>query len=769
MDIWQWYQQYERDMWESGQDYPVRLVDDFLESVVHMQYGKAEALLPEVRALKQSANNPWLEVLLGHWEMRHRLGNEAEGQTALADVVALYERAHQSDTAECPQSVCVTQDLSHCYCNVDARGWADERIAVCQETMAGIDPSWSCYQCLSDEQFDAMLDKGLYEEALIFVREQIEKIKAAGADEDDEALRESEAEALMLLGQYDEALAIMDRLCESSNVGGGSTQARETQNIIRLQVLAHAGRDEEAWEALPAITPHIAMRWVDVFSTLLARAPEKNTWQVGRSLQQILEQRIRVGAPRDAITVAKTHITLALARGATWTARQTLALAKTQLPKLRSALGDDQALEALEEQLNAQAQQVTLPVPADQLMDWLNERDDSARDPEQEVEWLMLALAERPDDHPLRQLTASALQACAASDHAIEVLQSRIEQYPAEESEIPYQLLQLLLQNRRFNQIQRLADIYEEPLPNMACWYRIHAAQAQEDWEKAEHLCSVLLQLPGHEQKIMPYIIAGAAAMKLKAFERALQHYLKALALIDQQQEISPNNTIWDAITAASALQDWAQVRALAARLDMTFSTEEGPIEENGGWIRLRFWEDNEYRFYLAQRTGPSTAIVRQPNTRDAPQHLHDKVVFEPTLLNEAPQTEEEQQNFIGLYDTVHIMEEGGYAPAWFLDGAAPAPETFQQFVDQLEAEGCYVWITSDNDYQVVDTQTDDAVLPGVYFLLSSPKGMAPQTLDALLTRLTSDWPHQPHWLGLARAAGVDETRHTAIIERYQL
>ncbi len=769
MDIWQWYQQYERDMWESGQNYPVRLVDDFLESVVHMQYGKAEALLPEVRALKQSANNPWLEVLLGHWEMRHRLGNEAEGQTALADVVALYERAHQSDTAECPQSVCVTQDLSHCYCNVDARGWADERIAVCQETMAGIDPSWSCYQCLSDEQFDAMLDKGLYEEALTFVRGQIEKIKAAGADEDDEALRESEAEALMLLGQYDEALAIMDRLCESSNVGGDNTQARETQNIIRLQVLAHAGRDEEAWEALPAVTPHIAMRWVDVLSTLISRAPERNTWQVGRSLQQILEQRIRVGAPRDAITVAKAHIALALARNATWTARQALALAKTQLPKLRSALGDDQALAALEAQLDAQTQQVALPVSADQLMAWLSARDDSERDPEQEVEWLTLALAERPDDHPLRQLTASALQACAANEQAIRILQERVEQHPEEESEVPYQLLQLLLQNSRFSQIQRLADRFEAPLPSMACWYRIHAAQAQEDWQKAEHLCHDMLQLPGNEDKIMPHIIAGGAAMKLKAFDRALGHHLEALERIDRQQEMSPNNTIWDAITAASALQDWAQVRTLGARLGMTFSSEEGPIEENGGWIRLRFWEDNEYRFYLAQRTGPTTAIVRQPNSRDAPQHLNDRVVFEPALLNEPPQTEEEQQNFIGVYEALHVIASGGYASAWFVDGAAPEQEVFQHFVDQLEAEGCNVWITSNDDYQIVDTQADNALLPGLYFLLSAPQSMPLQTLDALLTRLTADWLHQPHWLGLARKAGVDDTRHTAIIERYQL
>ncbi|EPS0645175.1 hypothetical protein ACVBEK_003992, partial [Cronobacter malonaticus] len=132
MDIWAWYEQYERDLAEAGKPWITQHVNKLIESVVEVQTGKTEALLPEARALKKTAGNPWIDVMVGHWEMRHRIGNLGEGEKALGDVVALFERAHQSDAAECPQSICVTQDLSACYSNVDGPGWADERIAVCQ-------------------------------------------------------------------------------------------------------------------------------------------------------------------------------------------------------------------------------------------------------------------------------------------------------------------------------------------------------------------------------------------------------------------------------------------------------------------------------------------------------------------------------------------------------------------------------------------------------------------------------------------------------------
>ncbi|WP_230979206.1 hypothetical protein [Intestinirhabdus alba] len=77
--------------------------------------------------------------------------------------------------------------------------------------------------------------------------------------------------------------------------------------------------------------------------------------------------------------------------------------------------------------------------------------------------------------------------------------------------------------------------------------------------------------------------------------------------------------------------------------------------------------------------------------------------------------------------------------------------------------------MNSGEDYQVFDREQDDKPLPGVYFNLATPLSMLPQEVDAMLSRLTGDWPHPVHRLGVAVKAGLDEQRHRQIIARYGL
>ena len=148
MDIWNWVE-LRADLREAGQEQSARLIDELTAYVCDLEVERAEALLPEVKALSRTLNNPWLEIFVRHWEMRNRVGNQLEGETALADAVSLFELANRDDTQACPQSVCVT--LASCYANVDGPGWVEERIEVCDETLARIDPTWACFHCLSNE------------------------------------------------------------------------------------------------------------------------------------------------------------------------------------------------------------------------------------------------------------------------------------------------------------------------------------------------------------------------------------------------------------------------------------------------------------------------------------------------------------------------------------------------------------------------------------------------------------------------------------------
>lgn len=771
MDIWQWYNQYENDLHAAGRPYITDHLNKLINAICDVKPDVSEALLPEARSFKKTAGNPWLDVFIGHWEMRHRLGM-GEGETALGDAVRFFERAHQPDAIDCPQSVCVTQDLSDCYGNIDGPGWADERIAVCQETMARITPLWSCFQCLSDEQFCAMVDKGEVQQALDYIRGQIQKVRDAG-EPDVTGLQENEAEALIYLGRYEEALAVIEPLCEPDELEGCAEQIRLTRTMIRAEAYACLGRLDDACNSLihwKQLQTRGVVRWVRIIDQLCRYDASFNNWQTGVSLQQILDQRIASQAWRAAVDTAIVHIRLALARNATWIARRALGLAKACLPRLRKQMGADLALAGLERAIADIEQEVLLPVPAHELYDWLEERSQQSdsRDPEQEAEWLKLAATQLPDNEQLVALASSALETCHAADEAITLLQTWRLRHPHSESPLLFELLGVLLRKRRFDEILALATHYHATLPHVAYWFEMQVALANEDWAALETLSELMLQTPEGSAKIAPRLLASRAAMKMRASERAIPHLQRAIEMLEAQEQ-ETNNVLWDLITAASIQGEWALVREAGAKLGMEFDSEEGPIEENWGAVRLRFKEEHDYVYYLAQRTGPATARVFQPGWPKAQQHLKDMVVFDVGLLNTPPEDESEREHFIGLYDCVEIIEEGGYAPSWFVDGVYPGEALFGQFENSVRDYGGQVWVSSEADYEVTDRERPDDPLPGVYFSLATPLPMLPQDVDNMLLTLTRDWPHPVHWLSVAVKGGLDEQRHRQIIERYGL
>ncbi len=771
MDIWQWYNQYESDLHAAGQPYITDHLNKLINAICDVKPDLSEALLPEARSFKKTAGNPWLEVFIGHWEMRHRLGM-GEGETALGDAVRFFERAHQPDAIDCPQSVCVTQDLSDCYGNIDGPGWADERIAVCQETMARITPLWNCFQCLSDEQFCAMVDKGEAPQALNYIRAQIQKVREAG-ETDVTSLLENEAEALIYLGRYEEALTVIEPLCEPDALEGCAEQTRLTRMMIRAEAYACMGRLDDACNSLihwKQLQTRGVVRWVRIVDQLCRHDATYNNWQTGVSLQQILDQRIAHQAWRAAVDTAKVHIRLALARNATWIARRALGQAKACLPHLRKPAGADRALAELERDIAGTEQEVQLPVPAHELYDWLEERStqSDARDPEQEAEWLKLAATQLPDDEQLVRLASSALEACHAADEAIALLQTWRLRHPQNESPLLFELMGVLLRTRRLDEVLALATHYRATLPHVAYWFEMQVASANEDWAALEKLSELMLETPEGSSKIAPRLLASRAAMKLRASERAIPHLQQAIVMLEAQEQ-ETNNVLWDLITAASIQGEWALVREAGAKLGMEFDSEEGPIEENWGAVRLRFKEEHDYVYYLAQRTGPATARVFQPGWPKAQQHVKDVVVFNVELLNTPPEDEAEREYFIGLYDCVEIIEEGGYAPSWFVDGVYPGEALFSQFESSVRESGGLMWVSSEEDYEITDRESPETPLPGVYFSLATPLSMPPQDVDTMLLTLTRDWPHPVHWLSVAIKGGLDEQRHRQIIDRYGL
>ncbi|MCD0246922.1 hypothetical protein JWH04_17700 [Xanthomonas melonis] len=774
MEIWNWVEKLQDDLSEAGQSQNAQLLTRLTDHICDLQIERAEALLPEARALGKTLANPWLEVFVGHWEMRNRVGNLCEGERALGDAVTLFERAHRADAVECPQSVCVTQDLAACYANVDGPGWVDERIEVCDETLARIDPSWSCYQCLSCEKADALLDDGRGEAALEYLERQSQAIVAHGGEIYD-GVPDMRISILLSLGRAEEALTLIEqREREAAREGVEWANCSQPRRLQKARALALLYRDDDALDALlpwREVAPRYRMHWLRAVAVLAARSHERNTWDLGGRLQAMLDHYAQVGAHRILIEAAELAIELALLRGAVWTARRHLALARAHLPRLRRDCGAAQLLDGLAARIEAAPVGEPMPVPAAQLLEWLNGQGERiVRNPEREAHWLLQAVAERPDDAELVDTTASALSACAADEQAIALLWGFVQRHADRETGPTFRLMNLLLSCGDEAGVRRLAQLYRPQLPVVALWCEAQLAQRLADWPALEQACTALLERSPDSHGARGLL----ARMYLETgrFADAAAAYRQLTVLMDE-----PRSAHWDHLTAASAAQDWPAVRASAQALGMQLSSSEGVVEEDWGWVIVRCVDDGEAVEYCARRTGPVTARIVENAPAHRRQHVGDWVVFDAELLHALPEDPDERERFVPTYAQVHVLQAGGYGSSWLVDGAHPGEEAIEALRADIQARGWKLWVHSRDDYRVIDPAEPDAFDPeradsglqGVLFTVALPEAVAPLELHGALLVLLARWPHPMCWLRLAEASDQDLRPHLDVLERYGL
>jgi hypothetical protein len=158
MDIWRWVGQVGYDLRDAGHHRLAEIIDDLPPAVCYGRHEAAEAMVPEGLALARGLDLPWVEVFLRHWLAQSRLAHRRDVSSGLAEVIDLLDFAHQESARECPQSICVTQDVCIAYGALDGPGYGEERLAAAVEAMARIDVSWPCFGCISSEQASALLD-----------------------------------------------------------------------------------------------------------------------------------------------------------------------------------------------------------------------------------------------------------------------------------------------------------------------------------------------------------------------------------------------------------------------------------------------------------------------------------------------------------------------------------------------------------------------------------------------------------------------------------
>lgn len=315
MEIWQWVWQTQEELYEQGHERLADLIMDVPRAVVDLQHERVDALVPEAIHLARELGHAWLEIFFRHWNLQSQVFMRNNVEAALPEAVALIDFAHRDETRACPQSVCVVQDLSHCYGRLDGPGYVEERLAIAGETLARIDPDWNCFTCIAEEQADALLDAERYEDALNFIEEQVRALTRAGYRSKRYNLRKQEVEALLKLGRYEDAATLNNK---ARNAMQGESDALG-RRLDGARIHAYRGKYTASKKALPSFneigaTSSLYRNWAETVSMLARHGAIENDLQLDSLLHTLTQTLTTQGANYIAALIGLWRVELALLR-----------------------------------------------------------------------------------------------------------------------------------------------------------------------------------------------------------------------------------------------------------------------------------------------------------------------------------------------------------------------------------------------------------------------------------------------------------------------
>lgn len=426
VDIWSWVYDTADQLRSDGQGGLAGQIQRLGNVANQGPIEQVDAVVPGLVAAARAIDSPWLEVFARHWHLQNRLIRRGQGATALGEVVSLYEFAHREETRDCPQSICVTQDLMICYATVDGPGYVQERLEVAEDTLARIDPTWNCFECLTVEMVSALLDDERPQDALEFVTTQMGLLQGAG-EPPNVYLMTYEAHALTSCGRPEEALErIKQSKAAAGNMGGGRRQLRR---MVEAEAhMAHLDV-EAALEVLPAFEEilqdlSIGTRWSHL-RRLLIEMGRQDDIQAAMTQSLALATRFEAsGAHRDFLRTAADAGCLAVEGEARAMARRCLELANMARARLNRDCGAAATVAELAVRVGAMRPR-DIPVPAQLLAAWI--RVGGPRDPDgvpsldpeipsatldlvDILEWCDAALEQVPDDRDLTEVAVDALK-----------------------------------------------------------------------------------------------------------------------------------------------------------------------------------------------------------------------------------------------------------------------------------------------------------------------------------------------------------------------
>jgi tetratricopeptide (TPR) repeat protein len=762
MNIWKWVQDTKNELIQQENFRLVGLIEQLPSYTVDEKHVQLDAIVPEALALARSMKNPWLEVFFRHWNLQSRIAHRFKITEMLPEAIDLLAFANRDDTRDCPQSICVVQDIGICYGFSDGPGYVEERLAVAQETLDKIDATWPCFTCISGEYVSALLDEKKYQEALNFLEKQAQALLLIQRYDRRFHMRSNWVEALIRLQRYEEAKAFNQ---ESVSDGSGESYLLE-RDIDNARIMAYMGKYEEAKATLPDFEKMIhslqhCFHWAETVRILANNDVIPNDWPLNAQFQQMLNQLSENGVIRQAFTIALWQAELALKRGSLNTATRCCDKAEALIPRLRKPLDAPQLLSEMRDKITATPTHVintSLAKNPEQVITQLGE--------DQEVNIDMLEEGQKrwPEHEGLVVLNAQAYEKMGESQQALEILHQYLESYPNSAHAVD-QYGKLLLNAGQRDELQAfVSSLFKRDLNEEISLYghQLLVKLYQKDGElelAKRHLSAIIEKSPNDIDN----------RSLLAALERKTGHLDVAIFHLDWivERYEKAGDYDWDRMVVATLLEDWDKVRHSAERLGFKDLPKEGTIDEEWELCRIQFAEPNgEHVTYFARRTSPVTARVLGIASPENTQHFLDQLVFEPNPLNEGSESESENESEkYATYAVIQITEPGDYI-CYTLDGVHPGKEALQELRNALRELDCHCQVQSGSRYQL---SVGEESLLGIYAYIVVPETQPLQSVTDLLATITQNYAHPLTWLGMVKQLGdkAEIERQKVIIEKY--